>query len=413
MLRHRWGVVLFVGACGALNYTDRAAFGIAAPLFRRELSISPAELGILFSMFSVGYALFNFIGGYASDRFSAKRVFGIALLFWSIFCAAIAAATGFTSMMFVRILFGAAEGPTSSLLNKITSTWFTPEEAATPIGIGNAGNPLGAAVAGPIVGVLALHFGWRFAFLVFGCVGVIMAAIWFSFASEGPRRSAPAVDDATPSPPLGFYIRQPGILVTAFAFFAINYILYFFLSWFPSYLVSAQHLSISRMSLVTTIPWLLGIVGLAGGGLLLDFVARHVELLTSRKLVMGGFLALSAICVALAGLVSAVTDAVLLMSLAVLFMYLSAVVPWVIVQDLVHPSWIGSVSGFNHMLANIGGLLGPLLTGFIIQATGTYTGAFILAGGIGVAAAIAVVIVLRPIKPEPVMVAQHDAAAYY
>lgn len=82
------------------------------------------------------------------------------------------------------------------------------------------------------------------------------------------------------------------------------------------------------------------------------------------------------------------------MSLSVLFMYLSASAPWVIVQDLVEPARVGSVSGFNHMLANLGGLAAPTITGFIIQATGSYTGAFVLAGGIGISAALGVVVFL-------------------
>jgi ACS family hexuronate transporter-like MFS transporter len=405
MRNNRWGIVLFLAACGAVNYTDRAAFGIAAPLFSQDLHIDPADLGILFSAFSVGYALFNFVGGMAADRFGAKRVFGLSLALWSLFCAALAGAFSFTSMIVLRVLFGAAEGPASSLVNKITSNWFKPSEAAGAVGIGNAGNPLGAAVAGPLVGYLALTYGWRFSFIAFGAVGLVLAAIWALWAKDRPsgqEASAPVLGKAAPRLPLGFYVRQPALLATAFAFFAINYILYFFLSWFPSYLVTARQLSIANMSIVSAIPWILGAGGIVAGGFLTDFAATRMDRLLSRKLMLGGFLGLSSVCVGFAGVVSTVTGAVTLMSLAVLFMYLAAVVPWIVVQDLVEPDCIGSVSGFNHMLANLGGLFGPLITGFIVQWTGSFAAAFVLAGAIGIAAVVGVILGLRPLVPSAV-----------
>lgn len=196
---------------------------------------------------------------------------------------------------------------------------------------------------------------------------------------------------------MGFYIRQLAILVTAFAFFSINYTLYFFLSWFPTYLVNVRHMTLSTMSMVTVIPWAFDAVGLVSGGSLMDYAATRMDKLMSRKLVLGVFLGLSAVCIGFAGVVSTVTSAVTLMSLAVLFMYIAAVVPWVIIQDLVEPGCVGRVGGFNHMLANLGGLLSPLITGFIVEGTGSFSAAFVLAGVIGIVAVIGVAIALRPI----------------
>ena len=403
MKSKRWSVILFLAACGAINYTDRSAFGITAPLFSKELGIGPAELGLLFGAFSIGYAPFNFVGGWASDRFGANRVFAVALALWSVFCAAIAGTFNMMSMLVVRILFGAAEGPFGSLINKISNDRFEPEEAAAAVGVGNAGNPVGAAVAGPIVGYIAITYGWRWSFIVFGVLGLVMAIVWIVRMGGWTRaqriaRPAPVLSQPDPArsdaPPLRFYISRAPILATAFAFFAINYILYFFLSWFPSYLVTARHLSMASMSITTVIPWVLGIVGMAGGGFLTDYAAQHMDRFVSRKLMLGGFLALSSLCIAFGGMVDSLTGAVELMSLSVLFMYLSASAPWVIIQDLVEPERVGAVSGFNHMLANLGGLAGPVITGFIISATGSYTSAFVLAGVIGVVAALGVAIIL-------------------
>jgi MFS transporter, ACS family, hexuronate transporter len=404
MKLNRWGMVYFLAACGAVNYTDRAAFGLAAPLFSKELDIGPAELGVLLSAFSIGYAMFNFIGGLASDRFGAKRVFGFALALWSIFCASIAGTFNFASMFAARVLFGASEGPFASLVNKITNNWFRKDEAAAAVGIGNAGNPFGAAVAGPIVGFIATAWGWRAPFLIFGLLGLIMSIAWVAFASDqppgGPVNKQAESHGHGGNPRLTFYLRQPSIFVTAFAFFAMNYLLFFFLSWFPKYLVDELHFSVANMGLVTVIPWALGIVGMGGGGFLTDFAARRMDRTLSRKLVLGGFLALSSICIAFAGRVSEAPAAVALTSLAVLFMYLASSAPWIIVQDIVEPELVGSVGGFNHMIANLGGFCAPLITGFIVKATGQYTSAFALAGAIGIVAVIGVFALLRPIQRE-------------
>jgi ACS family hexuronate transporter-like MFS transporter len=398
MKSKRWNVILFLAACGAINYTDRSAFGITAPLFSKELGIGPAELGILFSAFSFAYAPFNFIGGWASDRFGPNRVFATALAMWSVFCASIAGAFNVASMLIVRLLFGAAEGPFGALINKITNDRFETKEAAAAIGVANAGNPFGAAIAGPIVGFVAITYGWRWSFIFFGALGLVMAVVWvlgMGGWSRGQRVAGPAREaSSSDAPPLRFYISRAPILATAFAFFAINYILYFFLTWFPSYLVNARHLSMASMSITTVIPWVLGIVGMAGGGFLTDYAAQHMDRFVSRKLVLGGFLALSSLCIGFGGLVDSLVGAVVLMSLSVLFMYLSAAAPWVVVQDLVEPERVGSVGGFNHMLANLGGLLAPMFTGFIVQFSGSYNSAFVLAGAIGIVAALGVAIFL-------------------
>lgn len=247
---------------------------------------------MLFGAFSIGYTPFNFIGGWASDRFGANRVFAVALALWSVFCAGIAGTFSTASMFVMRVLFGTAEGPFPTLISKITNDRFEPDEVGAAVGVGNAGNPFGAAIAGPIVGFIAITFGWRWPFIVFGALGLAMAAAWVIAMGGWSRAAAIAKPMPALAAPqgnsLGFYVRQPAILATAFAFFAISYILFFFLSWFPSYLVNARHLSMSSMSVTTTIPWAVGIAGMAGGGFLTDYLARRMELFLSRKLMLGG-----------------------------------------------------------------------------------------------------------------------------
>ncbi len=159
-----WIIVFLLFIVYMLNYMDRSALSITAPLIEKELGFNAAEMGMIFSAFFVGYALFNFIGGWASDKVGPKTVFLVAALLWSVFCGMTGLVTGLWTMLAVRVLFGMAEGPVSAAGNKIINNWISRKESATAIGIFSAGSPLGGAISGPVVGLLAISLGWRPAF---------------------------------------------------------------------------------------------------------------------------------------------------------------------------------------------------------------------------------------------------------
>ncbi len=405
-------VILFLFLAGVVNYLDRSALSIGAPFIRHDLTLTDTQMGIIFSSFSVGYAIFNFVGGMASDKFGAKLTLFVAMIVWSLFSGAIVLAVGFISMIVIRVLFGMGEGPLSATINKMVNNWFPPSNRASVVGLTNSGTPLGGAISGPIVGFIAISFGWRYSFLAIMLIGFIWAICWWKFVKEKPADSVSpeaeiaAAKEINPSGEkfnLTFYLKQKTVLFTAFAFFAYNYILFFFLTWFPSYLVDARGLSVKDMSVVTVIPWILGFLGLALGGIVSDFFYKKFIKkgpLFSRKLVLVTCLFLSAVCIGFAGVVTTTVGAVTLVALSVFFLYLTGAIYWAIINDVVDQSNVGSVGGFMHFLANIAGIIGPTLTGYIVDKSGTYTAAFILAGALAVVACIAVIRFVRPIMKE-------------
>ncbi|WP_337020682.1 MFS transporter [Mammaliicoccus sciuri] len=405
-------ILIFLFLAGVINYLDRSALSVAAPFIQEDLKLTPGQMGIIFSSFSIGYAIFNFVGGVASDKFGAKITLFVAMIVWSLFSGAIVLVVGFVSLFIVRILFGMGEGPLSATINKMVNNWYPPSKRATAVGLANSGTPLGGAISGPIVGYIALHLGWRVSFVAIMVIGLIWAISWWFFAKEKPDYiEETKIDEKSDIAPvttfkLGYYLKNPTVLFTAFAFFAYNYILFFFLTWFPSYLVDARNLSIENMSLITVIPWVLGFLGLAMSGIVSDFVYKHTVqkgVLFSRKVVLVVCLFLSAVCIGISGIVTTTAGAVTLVALSVLFLYLTGAIYWAIVQDVVDSNNVGSVGGFMHLLANTAGIIGPTITGYIIQTTGTYTAAFLLAGGLAVIASIAVIFFVKPIvKPESV-----------
>ncbi|ANC80592.1 MFS transporter [Pseudomonas putida] len=405
---YRWTILSMLFLAMVINYVDRAALSIAMPFITQDYHLTPAEKGLIFSSFFFGYALFCFVGGYLADRFGPKRVLTWSMGFWSVLCGSTALAFNFWSLLIVRALFGVGEGPVSTTANKAINSWFPITERARAIGIAQAGGPLGGALAGPIVGFLAIWLGWRIAFVVIACIGILWAVAWWRMAASTPKehprvsaeelalinaeRETPvqAAGEA-PRTPVMQVITQRAVLVSGLSLFCYNYILYFFMTWFPSYLIDAKGIDLKSMSVVTALPWLVGTFGFIGGGLLIDWVFKRTgRRLYSRKLVLVSCLLVAASCVALTGQLESISAAVAVMTVAVGFLMLSAPAYWSMIQDAVPDHQVGTAGGFMHGLANLSGIVAPTVTGLIIQSTGTFASGFALAGALGIVGAVIV-----------------------
>lgn len=411
MTNIRWRIVLLLFIAGFINYLDRSALSVAAPALTQELHLSPANLGLVFSTFFIGYAVFNTIGGWAADRWGGKKVFSGAILAWSLLCGATGLATGFGSLLAIRTVFGMAEGPLATTINKIVNNWFPHKESATAFGFANCGLPLGGAVAGPVVGLMTVAYGWRIAFAGVACFGVVWLVFWHFLTTDRPHQH-PRVSEAerllietdrsvSEDPrdvkSLGTYLKQPAILAAMISYFGYSYILFFFLTWFPSFLTMDRHLSLKSMSIATALPWLLGFIGYGLSGVLSDFVFRKTgNALRARKWVLITCLGAAGICVALAGTVTTTANALLLMAIAVFALYLSGSTYWALIQDTIPGPRLGSVGGCVHSIANCAGIIGPAVTGLLVQRSHTFFSAFVLAGAIALASVLAVAVLLRP-----------------
>lgn len=405
-------------AVGALNYLDRAAMSVAAPLIKRDLQLDDTQMGVLFSVFFVGYCLTCFVGGWCADRFGPKRVFAWASAFWSVFCGLTAAMSSFGPLLVVRALFGLGEGPMGTTINKSISNWFPRREAGRAVGIVATGQPLGAAVAAPVIGLCAAAWGWRIAFTLTGLMGLVWLAFWLRYFRDRPAghpgvsseerilisQGRDPVHDTQDSDTPGVlrYILSAQVIGVAVAFFSFNYILYFLLSWLPSYLVDYQHLDIRHMAVIGAIPWLGATIGLIFGGVLADALAKVLQApLLARKLTIFIGLIGSALCIALASRVHTSALAVALIATASLLAFLTPQTCWVLVQEIVPANRVGAAGGFVHLLANLAGLVAPSLTGWIVQHGGGYTPAFSFAAVLASCGAIALAVLVRDPQVRP------------
>lgn len=416
--RHRRTILVMLTSAMVINYMDRSALAVAMPFITEDFHLTDVEKGIIFSSFSIGYALFNFLGGVLSDKFGSTKVMVVAMVFWSAMCGLTAGAFSFWSLLVLRVLFGVGEGPISTTANKVVNNWFPLAERARSVGISQAGGPLGGALSGPVVGLLAITFGWRVAFVVIALIGVTWAWIWLLVATDKPSQNKhvskeelaelsediadePLADEPVESVSMWKAILRPAILATAVSLFCYNYILFFFLTWFPTYLVDAQGISLESMSFVTALPWIVGAAGYVGGGFLIDYIFQRTgKQFFSRKVVLVSCLTMSAVLVGVTGTATSATSAVTMMTLAVGFLMLAAPAYWTLIQDAAPKEYVGSAGGLMHGLANISGIVGPTITGFIV-AGGGFAGAFTLAGVLGVVGAAVILVFVRRPRTAP------------
>jgi MFS transporter, ACS family, hexuronate transporter len=411
--KYRYVVAGLLFTAGAINYMDRAALGIVAPIVGKSLDLSPSQLGIIFSSFFVGYSIFSFLGGYFADKWGTVRVFTYAMGLWSLFCGLTAAATGFVSLLLCRVFFGIGEGPMSSNTNRTISNWFPRHETSTMIGFTFSGQTLGNAIAGPVVGLIAYAFDWRTSFIVIAVLGFLWLVMWRIFVTDKPAQNARVgteerrlIDDSRAvaeaanveddGMTLGAYLRRPSTLALGAGLFAVNYTQYVFISWLPSYLTNVMHLDLKQMSIITSIPWICGAIGYFGGGLIGDWIYRRMDdPVKARKLVATIPLALSGVAVLSITSAGSLGAAVGLIAAALLFLTGSCQAIWAIQHEILPLHRQGGVGGFIHFLSNLSGIIGPALTGFLIQYFGGYHSAFLFGALIDFAGVIAMVVFVR------------------
>ena len=376
-------VLVFLG--GLINYMDRAVMGVLAPLISLDLGLDASRLGLAFGMFSVGYGALTLVGGWASDRYGPRPVLGLSMLAWSILCGLTGTVSGFWSLLTVRTAFGAGESPWVPASNKMLSQVVHSSRFGTVFGLASAGQPIGGAIAGPLIAIAAL--GWRLSFALVAAIGLAWVCAWWVLTSgHQPDRPASAVVRGGPAkvlqqPTSPVRLRRvltgPAVLSTCFSIMAVTYAQTFFLSWFPSYLTVARHLAQPDMALVSGIPWILGAAGFACGGFLSDYAARKLPAdLLGRRILLSACLLPAGVCIALVPLVDSTQVSIALMSAAVGFLYLGGPNYFATIHEVVPPQCFGSAVGLLAFFSTIAGFLAPTITGLVVRITATYTLAF-------------------------------------
>lgn len=373
-IRVTW-IVILIALSVLLNYVDRGAIGVAAPLMKEELKLSATGFGIAVSAFFWVYAPACLFVGWLCDRYCVYRVFAFGVAIWAISTALTGFVGGIASLILLRLFLGLGE----SIAFPGSSKIFAAEVPVERRGIANAA--VSAAIAfGPAVGVLfggAIlgEWGWRAVFWIFGLGTLLWLVPWQLVSAPLRAKSIAAPPGEQVS--MARLFRMPTLWRMGIVHFLSNYGFYFLLAWLPLYLVKAEGYSIAEMTLLTTLSFTTqGVVALAAGWASDRMVMRGApEGELRRKLMIVGHIATGTAIAGIGASNSAAALAVWL-ALAGLGTGLIATNLFAIGQIFSGPRAAGSWIGAQNALGNVSGIVGPIITGLIVDYLGGYTYAF-------------------------------------
>lgn len=423
----RYGVVWLLFLATTVNYADRATLSITGSSLARDLGLDPVTMGYVFSAFGWAYVIGQIPGGWLLDRFGSKRVYVMSVLLWSLvtllqgLVGVVPAAAAVTVLFGLRFLLGLAEAPSFPGNSRIVSAWFPTAERGTASAIFNSAQYFALVLFSPIMGAITHAYGWRYVFFVMGAIGIALAA-WLARSiyspAEDPRVSreelayierggalvhidqpqSAARDAGGPS---WAHVRQllgsRMLLGVYVAQYCITTITYFFLTWFPVYLVEGRGMSILKVGFVASLPALFGFVGGIMGGLFSDALIRRGHSLTvARKtpIVAGMLLSVSMVgC----NYVDAQWAVVGIMALAFFGKGIGAL-GWAVVADT-SPRQIAGLSGalFN-TFGNTAAITTPIIIGYLVKGSGGFDGALVFVGANAIVAILSYLLVVGEIK---------------
>lgn len=406
--RYRWTMMGMVFMIVVINYLDRANLGVAEPLVTHALKFSAMQMGVIFSATVWGLFLGELPGGIMASVWGPRKLYTVAIVGWSIFMVLPLLTTSYTAWIWLRVGFGFFEGMTWGIASMVGVRWFPTQERGKAMALQNVGLAVGSAIGAPLITLLMLTLTWQWAFMIIAALGLVWSVFWWHFARDFPEQT-PRTNDVERNfilrdgsatarkswmsgqevwTTLTRVVKKPSLWALAVANWTLAYFLFTLVSWLPAYLHSARGLSLPKTGLAAALPWILACVAIPLGGWITDRLlmrwknyrwARTVP--TSGGLLIGGILLFPAI------LVHSVPLGVILLSLsfAIVLMQLGPI--WTIPTDVGGPSGAGVAAGFANMIIQTGGIIAPLLMGYLIQTTHSYLPGFEITGIIVVLAA--------------------------
>jgi len=426
--RIRYAILATLFLVTTINYADRATISIAGAAIQDELGIDSVALGFIFSAFGWAYVLGQIPGGWLLDRFGSRRVYAASIFTWSMFTLLqsfvgyVAFLNVVTTLFLLRLMVGLAEAPSFPGNARVVAAWFPTAERGTASAIFNSAQYFATVLFAPIMGWITYSFGWEYVFIVMGSAGILISGVWLKVVhnpTEHPRINAAELSyieqngglvdmdrssrDARTRQPASqwFYVRQlltnRMLLGVYLAQYCINAITYFFLTWFPVYLVQERGMSILKAGIVASLPAICGFIGGILGGVLSDFMLRKGNSLSvARKtpIVLGLSLSTSMV---VANYVNAEWLVVGIMALAFFGKGLGAL-GWAVVSDTSPRQISGLSGGIFNTFGNIASITTPIVIGYIINATGSFQMALIYVALNAAVAVFSYLVIVGPIK---------------
>ena len=416
MKKYQRITVVFLLLIGIVNYLDRSALSIANTSIQKDMMISPSQMGILLSAFSIAYAFAQLPMGMIIDRLGSKIALGASLLGWSVAQAAFGMVNSFAGFMGLRVLLGIGEAPMFPSAAKALSEWFDANERGTPTGVVWSSTCLGPCLAPPLLTLFMVNFGWRGMFIITGVIGIVLALCWLMFykskaqylaelAAQGQplRREAPVLPVVDPQAPKASYFagwldlfKHRSTWGAVLGFMGVIYMLWLHLTWLPGYFERAHGLNLYKTAWVVSLAYGFGAMGTIVAGRFCDLLVRRgMSILAARKFSVITGLVLAALFTLPLSYVSGLTGCVILLCLALFSINMASATAWMIVNTIVDSQRVASFGSIQNFGGYIAGSVAPIATGFSIQYSGSFNTAFMISAIVALCSAVAYFLLLK------------------
>ena len=423
----RYWIVVMLFIVTAFNYGDRATLSIAGASMTKDLGLDSVGMGYVFSAFSWAYVIGQIPGGWLLDKFGSKRVYFVSILTWSIFTllqgfvGSLGSITNAVIGLFIlRFMVGLCEPPSFPGNSRIVAAWFPAQERGTAVSIFNSAQYFATVIFAPIMGWLTHAVGWSHVFFFMGGLGILLSFIWLKVIKNPTDH--PSMNRAELE-----YIEQGGALTNMdqpakkaamtiskwdaikqllqsrmmvgvyLGQYCINALTYFFITWFPVYLVQERGMSILKAGFIASIPAICGFTGGVLGGIISDHMLRRGYSLTiARKtpIVLGMMLSMSMV---VCNYVDSEFMVIAIMAAAFFGKGVGAL-GWAVMADTAPKEISGLSGGLFNMFGNISGIVTPIAIGYIISATGSFNGALVYVGLHALLAIVSFIFIVGTIK---------------
>ncbi len=394
----RWGIVSLLFVASFINYLDRATLSVALPELSRELGLAPATKGLLLSAFFWSYAFMQIPIGWLADRANLRWLYALTFALWSLACGVTGLAGSLAVLILCRIVMGIGEAVYLPGGTKIVALLFPPKARGLPAGLFDSGTRAGLALGAPLIAWLIVRYGWRNMFFLVGFAALLWLAPWMATCPSGLRGRSPAPGAAGIRRAPRAFTFDRNLLGICLGFFCFDYYWYLLVTWLPDYLVEVRHLTLLRAGIYSFLPFFVFGIGEPLGGWLADRLVRFGwdETRTRKGIVtfayLTGLLLIPAARVETAGAAMILIAGGSLVGLATGNLI-------VILQCCAPPEQVGIWTGVENFTGNIGGILAPLVTGFLISYTKSYFPGFLLAALVLVAGIAVYWLVVGELRP--------------
>jgi sugar phosphate permease len=383
----RWLVLLLISLMYMITYMDRTGISIAAPAMEREFGLSKTAIGVVFSVFLWAYAIGQIPGGWLADRFGPRLVLLIIVPFWSLMTAMTAVAAGLTSLIGIRFVFGLAESGAFPTATRAMQLWFPKAERGIVHGVTHSFSRFAVAIVPFLAVSIMVTLGWRWIFYLFGAAGLLWSAAFYLLYQNLPEKHArvnqeelarirgrnadgeikPITLHQQLATPWKTIFRSANMWYIAAGYCCFYYGTYFFMTWFPTYLVDYRHLSLKTVGVWASLPLLAGMVGDIVGGTLTDKVYRRTgKLKFARRIVAAPAMLASGVCLIPAATAHSAWTAILCLTASLFFLELVISPAWAVPMD-VGGEYSGTVCGVMNMAGSLAASLSPIIFGALVQ----------------------------------------------